>query len=1087
MLSLHPDIHPGSIHKTSRVRSTSAAMRHIRHWSPAFCLTWFWVLALSTPRAQSQASPYSPSPLFPKYLIMGVVYAPPGSSSSVTYGHSSLVGSSMSYATTNSYTDVSTTSVSAGATLGLFGASTTYSTTNQWTISSENIHSVAVQTTQGNSISSLGPISASLGVNHDNDVIYIWLNPVVVTTAAMTAGTLNINWNGLASNSCDPLDAKDPLTFYQYVAGCDANQFPFPDIVGIPVWCLKNPYFPGQGCAQWLPYTSRSWDQSYWGPATTAQGSAVYPANPPGLTLQDYADILQADPFVTLNGNTVNICHQLYGPDLDPNEVENIVSTPNLPANKMNPTGNTPTNCGLPTGTTSETMSRFSPYGTVEYPVPGPNGLPSTYAGNFQYESTTTDTSINIDAHTTGTSVQSTLSFGDSWGGFAIDGDVSYQNSNSMTWQNESTNSNSNGSTSSAAYSITGPQLSDNYNGPATFNVYQDSVYGTFAFYSDLEPKITLGTIAITPNAGNPANGYNATNGTIAAFPATAISSQSPTIVPITLTNSSLYPVTMVWPAVTFTDPGFQLVSNDAAHPDGCSNQYLLPYGDTSSSGAQTYYCTLYIEFLPTASDAPNPITLANSPSVQATMIAAGTENASSYQNILVTSQAPVSGTVTGVSQGATLMALGNSISQTNPIPNVYNYPGPTLTNNVLNSRQQTFVLTNYYNSGITLNTQSNPITLSNSADFSVLNTSLYPDTCVSGAVLASSGANQACHFTVQLAPSITSLGNGTYAYYTNIAVSGAIGNSSTTGQLALAGAFGTSNLGMRIISVGAFDDSDPYLTVTITNQTYSPMTLSLNFVPHNNVNSDYITYQNECTAPFGYSQPTLGPLQSCTVIFDYTDYEDGSGQSLVLYVTGSAANITYTGEVDVNQQSSTPPCQNDSCEQIIFGPASGAPSVETVTAGGVAQYVFQIAPNKTNYPGTVSLTATGLPSGATASFSPATIAANGGKQTVTMSIQTAATKASLESSRFGSRTASVLLSLLLLPLAAMRRFRHARRSLLGILSLFLVATAMGGLALIGCAGSSGGGTSSPQTYVITVTATAGGASQSVTVPLTIQ
>jgi hypothetical protein len=31
-------------------------------------------------------------PLYPKYQVMGVVYAPPGSASSVTYGGSTLAG-----------------------------------------------------------------------------------------------------------------------------------------------------------------------------------------------------------------------------------------------------------------------------------------------------------------------------------------------------------------------------------------------------------------------------------------------------------------------------------------------------------------------------------------------------------------------------------------------------------------------------------------------------------------------------------------------------------------------------------------------------------------------------------------------------------------------------------------------------------------------------------------------------------------------------------------------------------------------------------------------------------------------------------
>jgi hypothetical protein len=134
-----------------------------------FCLTLFCVVASSLNCASAQTTPSQP--IFPKYKVLGVVYAPPGSSSSVTYGSTKLVGSSDTVSTTTINETVSTTSYDAGATLGLFGASIQYNNSDAWGSSIANSNSVAVQTTTGNSVSTMGPISSSLGVNHDNDII----------------------------------------------------------------------------------------------------------------------------------------------------------------------------------------------------------------------------------------------------------------------------------------------------------------------------------------------------------------------------------------------------------------------------------------------------------------------------------------------------------------------------------------------------------------------------------------------------------------------------------------------------------------------------------------------------------------------------------------------------------------------------------------------------------------------------------------------------------------------------------------------------------------------------------------------------
>ena len=871
-------------------------MKHTLRWLLTSCLTLFCVVAssLNLAYAQTEPTPYL-IPIFPKYKVLGVVYAPPGSSGSVTYGKSTLVGTSHSMTTMNSYTSINSTSDTSGFSIFGFGSTTTDTNSDGWTTTQEYTSSVAVQTTNGNSISTMGPISSSLGVNHDNDIIYIWLNPVVLTQVTSytpktqtNPAVIGLNWTGLQSNGCDLTDTNsvNTLTFYQFASGCDPNQFPYPDIVGIPVWCLKNPYWPGQGCAQWLQYTSRSWDDSLW---LNSSGTPISP----GLTLQDYADILQADPFVALNGNSVNVCHPTYGPDLDPNDPETIPANAPLPlqAGQVNPVGIAPQSCGQPviSGVNQPfAMSRFQPYGTVEYPEPGPNGLPSTYSGSFTLSTTNLTGQTAVDSHTTSYSHNTTDSFTFSFvipvgdtavpiGDFNIGMGNGY--SNSQTWQQQNSVINSTTGTTTAAYSITGPQLSDNYTGPATYNVYWDNVYGTYAFYSNLEPKPALGNIGISSSS----------TGSV-AFPSFGTVTASP--IPTSgygetayLTNNSPYPLTMVWPAVTFNDPGFQIqnnVLNDGS--DHCSNQVLPPYG-TAGLNAQNlpvYMCQIAIIFAPPLADAPNTLTGTAYP-VNATLIAAGTENAFSYENILVTNQAPVSGTakVGTTTQGATLYPA--TIHDPTE-PNVYDFAlftGPP--------ELETFTFTNYYSSNVTLASTPSDITVTDGADFTVP----YKDSkgnILDGCSGASLAAGKTCTFTLQFVPVTAAPPSGVFT--SQITAVGTVTNpppGTPAGMipLAFAAAAGTAVSPISISPKYIYSLNGNPVSVTITNNLSITLS-SLTVVLSNPL--DFYWYPGTC------SGGTLLAGKSCTGTLEYDGDTNGGG---ILTVTGTNGSTNYSAKAN--------------------------------------------------------------------------------------------------------------------------------------------------------------------------------------------
>ena len=64
---------------------------------------------------------------------------------------------------------------------------------------------------------------------------------------------------------------------------------------------------------------------------------------------------------------------------------------------------------------------------------------------------------------------------------------------------------------------------------------------------------------------------------------------------------------------------------------------------------------------------------------------------------------------------------------------------------------------------------------------------------------------------------------------------------------------------------------------------------------------------------------------------------------------------------------------------------ATGGTTTQTVQAGQVATYSFSLTPTAGGYPAAVTFTVSGLPSGATAAFTPSSIPANGTAQTVTL------------------------------------------------------------------------------------------------------
>ena len=213
------------------------------------------------------------------------------------------------------------------------------------------------------------------------------------------------------------------------------------------------------------------------------------------------------------------------------------------------------------------------------------------------------------------------------------------------------------------------------------------------------------------------------------------------------------------------------------------------------------------------------------------------------------------------------------------------------------------------------------------------------------------------------------------------------------------------------------------------------------------------------------------------------------AGLTVTFTYNGSATVPTSAGSYTVVGTINDPNYMGSATGTLVLTPpvpdftftTSGSGSL-TIPAGGTGSYTFSLAPTVTTLPGTVTFSASGLPVGATATFTPTT--ATGSTQTVTMTIHLPAIQQAMNHL---SNVPTLAFALFLLPLLGNRKVRaqlkkHQRMALL----LFLGLAAAG--AVSGCGTGEGfykGPTS--QTYNVVVTATNGTLQHTANVTLIVQ
>jgi hypothetical protein len=213
----------------------------------------------------------------PKYLLISILYPPPGNQSSVSFTDS--ISSSLTASITNTFlagTSLSFT-ITPDSTQRAFPISPQFSVSSS--TSASDSFAISASGSQGSTASSHEDF-----VDHYQDVFYIWLNPLIlVTQTGPNAGTFTLS---------------TPI-------GADGNREPM-DVLAFSVTDLLNPDQIPLAKIQPIPI----------GGVVTVPGLGSICANPAKCTAADFADILKQDPLIFPFG--------LSDPDTSPSTVDSV-------------------------------------------------------------------------------------------------------------------------------------------------------------------------------------------------------------------------------------------------------------------------------------------------------------------------------------------------------------------------------------------------------------------------------------------------------------------------------------------------------------------------------------------------------------------------------------------------------------------------------------------------------------------------------------------------------------------------------------------------------------------------------------------
>jgi hypothetical protein len=361
----------------------------------------------------------------PKYVILGVTYAPPGPSSNVTYTNSNFVGNTTT--TTDSFqSDVNLTvsvtkDIKAWSIVGGAAVSVTGSESTDYIQGSNSSSTTTISKQTSVSDKTNGTGDAFNPVNHDYDTIWLWLNPLLIYTLDPNNPN-SLQWNGYGYDSNDPSGTGGPDVFPVQVGWLNGHFGNSPSIQAV---------------------LARSW-------VTTNEPGMTWPSGEgPGLTSTDIATILQADPFAS--------------------------GTYTLPS-------------PLPSTTADQRFTQIAyPPNPIAYTQAGPGnggGITTTY--NTVYTNTSSVASGASQSFKQAFGIDSKFSGGTWFAKFTLDIKQSNTLTWTHTWQTTLTTTQTLTdalSITGPGCPQTSPPCTPLYTGPGQFIVFQDNLFGTFMFY----------------------------------------------------------------------------------------------------------------------------------------------------------------------------------------------------------------------------------------------------------------------------------------------------------------------------------------------------------------------------------------------------------------------------------------------------------------------------------------------------------------------------------------------------------------------------------------------------------------------------
>jgi len=364
----------------------------------------------------------------PKFIVVGVTYAPPGPSSFSQYTTTNTVGTTTTLTNSFMSTVMQSIAVTQSGLFGYAGGKVTDTSSTQASQTSSTTQTVTISAQNSEFDKTPGTGNAFSPVDHTYDIIWVWLNPVALFNIYPSLPS-SLTWTGYGYDT----DDQPALDIYPLYVG--------------NLECAISSSSPS--CAVWGPFNqstlnvlARSW----------AQSTESFPSGQTAaLTTADYQTILDADPW-----------------GLNPNYV-------------VDPSGNPPT---TPDG-------RFTISGEVKgvasdfpYAQAGPGSPPITTGYSNGY--TETNTLGQSSTYSYQVMFGTDLSFGGS--GWLSGLTVDIKDSSTLKWTSVYNSMITDTDTQLDQLQITGPSCTGSpcnpqYTGPGEFDVYQDNIYGTFMFW----------------------------------------------------------------------------------------------------------------------------------------------------------------------------------------------------------------------------------------------------------------------------------------------------------------------------------------------------------------------------------------------------------------------------------------------------------------------------------------------------------------------------------------------------------------------------------------------------------------------------